>query len=74
MSAWRNLGRAEWLSGAVWLLVLAAPLGFVAIEAGWVVTEVGRQPWVVQDVLRTADAVTPMPHLMVPFVTHTPPM
>jgi cytochrome d ubiquinol oxidase subunit I len=33
------------------------------------VTEVGRQPWVVQDILRTADAVTPMPHLAVPFVT-----
>lgn len=55
----------------LWLLVLAAPLGFVAIEAGWVVTEVGRQPWVVQDVLRTADAVTPMPHLAVPLATFT---
>jgi cytochrome d ubiquinol oxidase subunit I len=41
--------------------VLAAPLGFVAIEAGWMVTELGRQPWVVYGVLRTADAVTPMP-------------
>lgn len=53
------------------LLVLSAPLGIIAIEAGWTVTEVGRQPWVVQDVLRTADAVTPMPHLVVPFVTFT---
>lgn len=53
----------------LWLVVLTAPLGFVAIEAGWVVTEVGRQPWVVQDVMRTADAVTPMPHLSVPFAT-----
>ena len=53
------------------LLVLGAPLGIIAIEAGWTVTEVGRQPWVVQDVLRTADAVTPMPHLVVPFVTFT---
>jgi cytochrome bd ubiquinol oxidase subunit I len=41
----------------------SAPLGFVAIEAGWVVTEVGRQPWIAQGVLRTADAVTPMPGL-----------
>ena len=44
-------------------LAAAAPLGFVAVEAGWVVTEVGRQPWVIQGVLRTADAVTPMPGL-----------
>ncbi len=38
--------------------VLAAPLGFVALEAGWVVTEVGRQPYVVYGVIRTADTVT----------------
>jgi len=50
-------------------LVAAGPLGFVAIEAGWVVTEVGRQPWVVYEVLRTADMVTPMPGLVVPFTT-----
>ena len=51
------------------LLVLAvsAPFGFVATEAGWVVTEVGRQPWVVQGVLRTSDTVTPMPGLWIPF-------
>jgi cytochrome d ubiquinol oxidase subunit I len=35
------------------------PLGFVAVIAGWVVTETGRQPWVVYHHLRTADAVTP---------------
>ena len=38
-------------------------------EAGWTVTEVGRQPWVVQGILRTADAVTPMPGLIVPMLT-----
>jgi cytochrome bd ubiquinol oxidase subunit I len=43
-------------------------MGFIAIEAGWTVTEVGRQPWVIYEVLRTADAVTPMPGLVVPFV------
>ena len=53
------------------VLVLAAPLGVIAIEAGWTVTEVGRQPWVIQGILRTADAVTPMPHLAVPFATFT---
>ncbi|HVY00052.1 MAG TPA: cytochrome ubiquinol oxidase subunit I [Pseudorhodoplanes sp.] len=35
--------------------------GFVAVIAGWVVTESGRQPWLVQDILRTADAVSPVP-------------
>jgi cytochrome d ubiquinol oxidase subunit I len=38
--------------------VLAGPATFLAIEAGWIVTEVGRQPWIVYRVMRTADAVT----------------
>jgi cytochrome d ubiquinol oxidase subunit I len=49
-------------------LAVMAPLGFIAIEAGWIVTEVGRQPWVVQGLVRTADAVTPMPGLTAPLV------
>jgi cytochrome d ubiquinol oxidase subunit I len=52
-------------------VALAAPMGFIAIEAGWTVTEVGRQPWIIQGVLRTADAVTPMPGLVVPFLLFT---
>jgi cytochrome d ubiquinol oxidase subunit I len=52
-------------------LALGAPMGFIAIEAGWTVTEVGRQPWIIHGVLRTADAVTPMPGLVVPFVLFT---
>ena len=62
------------LCSNVWLLralALAAPMGFIAIEAGWTVTEVGRQPWIVYGVLRTADAVTPMPGLVVPFLGFT---
>jgi cytochrome bd ubiquinol oxidase subunit I len=46
----------------VWYLRLcqcAAPLGFVAVLAGWTVTEVGRQPWTVYGLLRTAQSVTP---------------
>ena len=46
-------------------------MGFICTEAGWVVTEVGRQPWVIHGVLRTADAVTPMPGLVIPFLTFT---
>jgi cytochrome d ubiquinol oxidase subunit I len=43
------------------LLVLSFPLGFVATIAGWLVAEIGRQPWVVHGLLRTADAVSPVP-------------
>jgi cytochrome d ubiquinol oxidase subunit I len=49
----------------------STPLGFIAIEAGWTVTELGRQPWIIQGVMRTAEAVTPMPGLVVPFVLFT---
>jgi cytochrome d ubiquinol oxidase subunit I len=49
-------------------LVIVAPFGFLATEAGWFVTEVGRQPWIVFGVLRTRDAVTPMPGLIAPFL------
>ncbi len=52
-------------------LVIVAPFGFLCTEAGWVVTEVGRQPWVVQGFMRTAHAVTPMPGLVVPMATFT---
>ncbi len=45
-------------------IAACAPLGFLAIEAGWTVTEVGRQPWIIHGVLRTSQAVTPMPGLV----------
>lgn len=40
-------------------MMLSAPLGFVALVTGWYVTEIGRQPWVIQGVLRTSDGVSP---------------
>jgi cytochrome d ubiquinol oxidase subunit I len=55
----------------LWAVAIASPCGFLATEAGWMVTELGRQPWVITGVLKTADAVTPMPGLVVPFVTFT---
>jgi cytochrome bd ubiquinol oxidase subunit I len=55
----------------LWTLAIVAPFGFIATEAGWIVTEVGRQPWVIQGIQRTADAVTPMPGLIVPFTVFT---
>ncbi|HEU5260129.1 MAG TPA: cytochrome ubiquinol oxidase subunit I [Gemmatimonadales bacterium] len=68
--AWRgaDLAHNRWLMRAI---ALATPMGFIAVEAGWMVTELGRQPWVVYGVLKTADAVTPMPGLIVPFLTFT---
>ena len=69
-AAWR---RKPWWSHRSLLraYVIATPLGFVAIETGWMVTELGRQPWVVYGIMRTRDAVTPMPHLAVPFFSIT---
>ena len=46
---------------------IMAPMGFVAVISGWVVAEVGRQPWVVYGVLRTRDAVSPVPAEHVAF-------
>jgi cytochrome d ubiquinol oxidase subunit I len=57
----RFVAVAPWLS----------PLGLVAIEAGWTVTEVGRQPWIIKGIMRTSEAVTPMPGLQVPFLVFT---
>ena len=51
----------------LWCLVACVPLGMIAIEAGWVVTEVGRQPWIVYQIIRTRDAVTPVPGMAYHF-------
>jgi cytochrome bd ubiquinol oxidase subunit I len=55
--------RARWqLFETRWFLIcceLASPLGFLAVLAGWTTTEVGRQPWTVYGLLRTADSVSP---------------
>lgn len=45
------------------IFALATPLGVIAIEAGWIVTEVGRQPWIIYGILKTRDSVSPMPGL-----------
>ncbi|WP_149244283.1 cytochrome ubiquinol oxidase subunit I [Dyadobacter sp. 32] len=65
--------RKTWLTSS-WLLklfVMATPLGFIAVEAGWTVTEVGRQPWIINGIMRTADAVTPMPGIVYSFYMFT---
>jgi len=65
--------KRKWLKRS-WLLLLfaaATPIGFLAVEAGWTVTEVGRQPWIIHGVMRTADAVTPMPGIQYSFYLFT---
>ena len=68
---WLRRRRFPFDRGVLWLITLTGPMGIVGIEAGWTATEVGRQPWVIQGVLRTADAVTPMPGLTIPFLVFT---
>ena len=65
--------KQAWLSRR-WFLILfvaAIPAGFIAVEAGWTVTEVGRQPWIIKSIMRTADAVTPMPGIAYTFYLFT---
>jgi cytochrome bd ubiquinol oxidase subunit I len=52
-------------------IVLVAPAGFLALEAGWLVTEWGRQPFTIHGIQRTADAVTPVSGLLAPFLAFT---
>lgn len=61
--------RRESVFGRVFLTAVAVcgPLGLLAVEAGWVVTEMGRQPWIVYKVMRTSEAVTPVGGLALPF-------
>jgi cytochrome d ubiquinol oxidase subunit I len=72
-SGWVALRRREIATNRTLLkaILVASPLGLLAIEAGWTVTEVGRQPWIIYGVMRTSEAVTPMPGLVLPFTTIT---
>jgi cytochrome d ubiquinol oxidase subunit I len=70
LSAWLGLAwrRRRDIPATPWFLRFAALSGVaavVAMEAGWITTEVGRQPWIAWGVMRTADAVNPAPGLRV---------
>ena len=61
-------GAVLWRKGKVfenrpflWALLVLHPLGFAAIELGWIATEAGRQPWLVYNLMRTAEGVSPIP-------------
>lgn len=59
LALWQTRRRGLPRGRVLWLLLPAAALPFIANSAGWVFTEMGRQPWVVQGLLKTSDAVSP---------------
>ena len=58
--AW--LGRLERSFAMLWVLMLAFPFPYIAVSAGWMTTELGRQPWLVYGLLRTAEGSSPTVH------------
>jgi cytochrome bd ubiquinol oxidase subunit I len=60
----RRLPRSRWFYRAV---MAAGPLAFVALISGWIVTEVGRQPWIVYGYMRTEQAVTSVDYLEIAY-------
>ncbi|MGN9911293.1 cytochrome ubiquinol oxidase subunit I [Phytohabitans sp. LJ34] len=62
----RRLPRPRWF---YWAVVAAGPLSVVALIAGWITTEVGRQPWIVYGVMRTSEAVTGASGIPVGYAT-----
>jgi cytochrome d ubiquinol oxidase subunit I len=58
--AWR--GRLEKSAPMLWVLMLAFPFPYIAVLAGWMTTELGRQPWLVYGLLRTAQGSSPTVH------------
>jgi len=61
--------KKQWFKHKLFLSLFFAltPLGYIALEAGWIVTEVGRQPWIIHGIMKTKDAVTPVPGIEVSF-------
>jgi len=57
----RKGGRLYENRGLQYFALVMGPAGFIALLAGWFTTEVGRQPWVVYGVMRTADGLSPVP-------------
>lgn len=61
--AWRkrrSIPRSRWF---LWAALISGPAAVAALECGWVTTEVGRQPWIVWQVMRVKDAVTDAPNI-----------
>jgi cytochrome d ubiquinol oxidase subunit I len=58
--AWLKRNKLTDSPGLLKVLLYAIPLPYLALEAGWMVTEVGRQPWIVYGLMKTKDAVSPI--------------
>ncbi|MFA6148173.1 MAG: cytochrome ubiquinol oxidase subunit I [bacterium] len=69
VAAWRSRKKRESLFDRRFLIAVAScgPVGLLCVEAGWGVTEMGRQPWAIHGVMRTAEAATPVGSLLLPF-------
>lgn len=52
------IGRQKWL---LYGWIATAPLGYVAVETGWLIREVGRQPWIIYGLMRTSEGASPLP-------------
>ena len=52
---WKRMPRSQWFYR---LVILAGPAAICALISGWIVTEVGRQPWIVYEIMRSSSAVT----------------
>jgi cytochrome d ubiquinol oxidase subunit I len=68
--AWRHGWRAADWQKRPWLLkawLWAVPMGYIAVEMGWIVREVGRQPWLIYGVLRTSEGASKLPASSVMF-------
>lgn len=64
--------RPDGIADNRWLLrawVAAVPLGYIAVDAGWIVREVGRQPWIIYGLLRTQDGASALPSATVAYTT-----
>jgi cytochrome bd ubiquinol oxidase subunit I len=57
---WFKRRNLEASPGYLKIMLYAIPLPYIALQAGWIVTEVGRQPWIVYGMMRTKDAVSPI--------------
>jgi len=60
MAAWlmwrKQLFESRWM---LWILMLSVPLPYIATTAGWMTTEIGRQPWLVYGLMRTVEGASP---------------
>ncbi len=61
-----SIAAQKWL---LWAWVASIPLGYIAVDMGWTVREVGRQPWIIYGLMRTSDAVSALSPTSVGFTT-----